>query len=374
MQIVMIANDTTFLFNLRREVLAELVNQGHNVVVAGQALNFFDELEKMGCGIVDIHTPRRGKNPFADLKLYKEYYRMLKKNRPSLVFTNNIKPNIYAGLACRQLKIPYIVNITGLGTAVETPGIMQKITTKLYKIGVSGAECVFFQNSQNEQFFRERKMLSKKSRIRLLPGSGVNLESHPSLPYPKEDKIHFLFVARILKEKGIDQYLAAAEAIRKKRKDVVFHICGGCDDPHYIQILNQAQENEIVEYHGQQKDMLPFFEQAACIVHPSYYPEGMSNVLLEAAAGARPVIATNRSGCRETVDDGVSGYIIPIKEQEPLVDALEAFLALSWEERREMGRAGRRKMEAEFDRNLVVKAYLEEIDLMINKRKGRDAE
>lgn len=326
-----------------------------------QVLQFKDELEQMGCGVIDIETARQGKNPFKDIVLFRKYYQALKRHKPDVMLGNNIKPNVYAGLACQMLKIKYIPNITGLGTPVENPGPLQALTTRLYKMGVAGANCIFFQNSENQRFFEAHKMMPKHAKIRLLPGSGVDLESHPAFPYPEEETVHFQFTSRILKEKGIDLYLAAAKRIHAEYHNTVFHICGGCDDPAYEEILKQAQEAGDVVYHGQQKDMIPFLKQASCIVHPSYYPEGMSNVLLEGAASARPIIATDRAGCRETVEDGVTGFLIPIQDEEALVHALERFMQMTPEQRKAMGLAGRAKMEREFDRKIVVKAYLEEI-------------
>ena len=221
------------------------------------------------------------------------------------------------------------------------------------------------QNEENEAFFRQRNMLGDKSKTVLLPGSGVNLQTHPVPPYPDGDTVHFLFVARVMKEKGIDQYLETAKVLHAERQDVVFHICGGCDDPVYEEILQQAHKDGIIEYHGQQKDMLPFWQQAACIVNPSYYPEGMSNVLLEAAACGRPIIVADRSGCRETVEHGKTGYLVPIQDTQAVIDAVRKFLNLSWEQRRNMGLAGRAKMEKEFDRQIVVEKYLEEIKTII---------
>ena len=234
-------------------------------------------------------------------------------------------------------------------------------------MGVAGASCIFFQNSENQHFFETHKMMPRNAKIRLLPGSGVDLESHPAFPYPEGETVHFQFTSRILKEKGIDLYLAAAKRIHAEYPNTVFHICGGCDDPAYEEILKQAQEAGDVVYHGQQKDMIPFLKQASCIVHPSYYPEGMSNVLLEGAASARPIIATDRAGCRETVEDGVTGFLIPIQDEEALVHALERFMQMTPEQRKAMGLAGRAKMEREFDRKIVVKAYLEEIQALEGK-------
>lgn len=367
MRIALAANDTTFIYNLRREILQELTAHGYEVYILCQVLQFRQELEQIGCKIINIETARQGKNPFKDVELFHHYYQALKKIRPDVMLGNNIKPNVYAGLACQMLKIRYIPNITGLGTPVENPGPLQALTTRLYKMGVAGADCILFQNSENQQFFQTHNMMPKHAKIRLLPGSGVDLVSHPALPYPEGETVHFQFTSRILKEKGIDLYLAAAKRVHAKYPHTVFHICGGCDTPAYEQILQQAQQEGYVVYHGQQKNMLPFLQQASCIVHPSYYPEGMSNVLLEGAASARPIIATDRAGCRETVEHGVTGFLIPIKDEEALVKALESFLQMTPEQRRAMGLAGRAKMEREFDRRMVVRAYLEEIQALAEK-------
>lgn len=355
----MITNDTNFAYNLRREVLQKFVKEGYRVTLAGEVLNFRKELEELGCQLADIKTARHGTSIAQDLWLFAHYFSMLRSKKPDIVLTNNIKPNVYAGLSCRILGIPYIPNITGLGTPVEHPGPMQKLTTALYRFGIADAKAVFFQNAENLQFFKDRKMLSARSAAVMLPGSGVNLESHPLLPYPDSGKTHFLFVARVMKEKGIDLFLAAARKFH--REDRVFEVVGGCDDENYLQILKEAQEEGLIVYHGLQNDMTPFYERCSCFLYPSYYPEGMSNVLLEAAASGRPVIAANRSGCRETVDDGISGYIVPVNDEEATLRAVEKFLDLTWDERRAMGLAGRAKVEREFDREIVVQTYMEQL-------------
>ena len=359
MKITLIANDTTFIYNLRREVLAKLVEEGHQVTVLCQFRSHQEALEQIGCRLYDIPIGRRNTNPWADLKLLYHFFQMLRKINPDVVFTNNIKPNVYAGIACRVLGIQYIPNITGLGTPVENPGKLQFLATRLYKYGVAGADTIFFQNDENMRFFEQHHMMPKNSHVCLLPGSGVNLQAYPELPYSPGDVVHFLFVARLLKEKGIELYLSAAKRVAQNHPNVMLHICGGCDDPKYYERVKEAENAGYLQYHGEQKDMRPYFQMAHCVVHPSYYPEGMSNVLLEAAASGRPVIATDRSGCRETVDAGKSGYLIPIKDEEALVAALEDFLGLTWEEREALGHAGRMKMEHEFDRQMVVQKYMD---------------
>ena len=185
MRIILAANDTTFIYNLRREILKGLIAEGHEVSAMCQVLQFEDELEQLGCDVINIETARQGKNPFKDVLLFRKYYQSLKKYKPDVMLGNNIKPNVYAGLACQMLKIKYIPNITGLGTPVENPGPLQALTTRLYKMGVAGASCIFFQNSENQRFFETHKMMPKHAKIRLLPGSGVDLESHPAFPIRK---------------------------------------------------------------------------------------------------------------------------------------------------------------------------------------------
>lgn len=362
-KVLILANDTTYTYNLRNEIIERFTADGHEVVVASQPLLFQKELEGLGCRLVDIKTNRHGMNPISDLGLLMKIRKLLLDEKPDVVLTYNIKPNVYGGIACRMTKTHYIPNITGLGNAVERPGLLQKISIKLYKAGVAEADCIMFQNEDNIHFFIDHHMMTKKARVRLLPGSGVSLKVHKAMDYPIETGvINFLFIARVMAEKGIDLYLGAAKRIYEKYKNIMFHICGLCDDEKYIDLLKEAEKNGYIIYHGEQKDMIPFFEMAHCIVHPSYYPEGMSNVLLEAAAHCRPIITTDRAGCRETVDNGKSGYVIPIKDEDALVYALEQFLLLSWEEKRDMGIAGREKIEHEFDRQIVVKAYVEEIE------------
>lgn len=363
LKVIILANDTTYTYNLRNEIIEGLVADGHEVVIVSQPLLLQEELQALGARLIDLETNRHGTNPLSDLSLLMKFRKILLDERPDVALTYNIKPNAYGGIACRMTRTHYLPNITGLGTAVEYPGLMQKISTTLYKMGVFGADCIFFQNEENRQFFIDHCMLRKGCKTRLLPGSGVSLKLHKSMPYPDERvKINFLFIARVMQEKGIDLYLNAAKQIHEKHKEATFHICGQCDDKKYNELLKKAEKGGYVIYHGEQKNMIPFFEMAHCIVHPSYYPEGMSNVLLEAAAHCRPIIATNRSGCRETVDDGRSGFVIPIKDEDALIKAIEKFLGMTWEEKRSMGLAGRKKIEKEFDRQLVVRAYKEEIE------------
>lgn len=356
---MLIANDTTYVYNLRYEVIKRLIKEGYEVVVVCEKQLHVDEIQRSGAAFLPMTINRHSKNPFTDLSMIRIFHKILRKHRPDIVLTYNIKPNVYAGLVCEELHIPYITNITGLGTAVEYPGLIQRITVLLYKIALRKAACVFFQNRENMKFFAEKNILCKRSR--LIPGSGVNLEKYRVLEYPDMEEVHFIFVARILKEKGIDQYLEAAREIREKYENVYFHVIGGCDDKEYVEILQDENKSGNIRYHGLQKNMLEYQKMSSCIILPSYYPEGMNNVLLESAASGRPIITTSRSGCGEIVEDGATGFIVKERDTRDLVCKIEKFLEMSYEERRTMGLAGRRKVEREFDREIVVRAYLDEI-------------
>lgn len=360
-KVAILANDTTYTYNLRGALIKELIKQKYEIYIIAEILGFKQELETLGCNLINIDIGRHGTNPISDLKLMRKYKKILKQIKPGFVLSYNIKPNVYGGLACQSIKTKFMPNITGLGTALEYPGLMQKLTVFLNKIGLKKADVVFFQNSENMSFFEKHKILSKKTKMVLLPGSGVDLEKHKLMDYPNDKIIKFLYIARIMKDKGIDIYLETARKIKEKYVNTEFHICGYCDDDKYKDILDKYAKEKIIIYHGEQKNMLPFFEMAHAIVHPSYYPEGMSNVLLEAAAHGRPIICTDRSGCRETVDNEKTGFLVSIKNTNSVITAAENIINMSFKERKEMGLKGRKKIEKEFDRLFVVKSYIKEI-------------
>ena len=361
-KVIIVANDTTYVYNLRFAVIKELIEKKYEVYIAAEVLEFKEELEEAGCHLIDIKSGRHGTNPISDIKLMRKYKKIFKSIKPDYILTYNIKPNVYGGMACRHIKAKFMPNITGLGTALEYPGKMQKLTIFLHKLGLKKADVVFFQNQENMDFFKNHKILSKKTKMVLLPGSGVDLDRHKLLEYPNGDVIKFLYIARIMKDKGIDIYLETAKEIRNKYPNTEFHICGYCDDEKYKQILKNYESQGIIIYHGEQKDMIPFFEMASAIIHPSYYPEGMSNVLLESAAHGRPIICTNRSGCRETVNDNETGFIVPVKDINSVIDKTIKLINMTVEERKQMGLKGRTKMEKEFDRKIVVEKYMKEIE------------
>ncbi len=357
-RVLILANHILGIYSFRRELVTRLINDGYEVYIAAPEHEKMSYFTDMGCKCIETPVNRRGTNPISDVKLLMNYFKIVSRVNPKIVLTYTIKPNIYGGLVSRVLGKPYIANITGLGTVVENKSALQSLTLFLYKFALKKANCIFFQNKANQNFFKNKNISVKKHR--LIPGSGVNLEHFELLDYPNDKTIEFLFIARIMKEKGIDQYLEAAEQIKKKYPHTVFHILGNCDD-EYIGKLKEMQDRGIILYHGRQDDVREFHKLAHCTIHPTYYPEGMSNVLLESAACGRPIITTDRAGCREIVDNEVTGFVVEQKNSQDLIEKIEKFLKLNQEDKKKMGLAGRRKVEKEFDRQIVIDAYINEI-------------
>lgn len=357
-KVLFLVNHDVVIYNFRLELVERLLAEGHQVVISSPYGERIDDLKKLGCEYCEITMSRHGMNPFKEIALIHQYKKLLRSVAPDIVFSYTIKPNIYGAIACRAMNIPCVANITGLGTAVENGGIVQKITVALYKYAFTKIQTVFFQNTENRQFFIDQKIAVDKHK--LLPGSGVNLQRFAPMEYPSSDKAEFAFISRIMKEKGIDQYLEAAEHIRAKYPNTVFHVCGFCEQA-YEDRLRELHERGVIAYHGMLRDIKPLMKDIHCTIHPTYYPEGLSNVLLESSACARPIITTNRSGCREVIDDCVNGYIVHEKDSADLINKIEKFLALSYEQKKEMGLRGREKVEREFDRNIVVEKYLKEL-------------
>ena len=364
-KILILTNSITGLRSFRFEVMKRFRDEGHCVSIYCPQHEETEEFTEIGCKVSFVkNIQRRGTSIFKDVMLFLEYLGVLIKEKPDMVFTYTIKPNIYGALASFVLNVPCAPNITGLGSAVENGGKMQLLTVFLYKVAFLRVKKVFFQNNENMDFFIKHKIARGKHE--LLPGSGVNLEKFQLMPYPEKDTVEFAFISRIMKEKGADQYLEAAQAIKEKYPHTVFHVCGNCEEA-YQEKLKELHEKGIINYHGRLRDIREIHKEIHCTIHPTYYPEGMSNVLLESCASGRAIITTDRSGCREIVDDGVNGFIVQQKNTQDVIEKIEKFLALSFEARKEMGIKGREKVEKEFDRNIVIEKYMDALNIYSKK-------
>ncbi len=358
MKVLILANNDVGLYKFRRELIEALL-KAHDVHICLPQGEYIPELTKMGCSYHECNLDRRGTSVFADIKLILFYKSLLKSVQPDIVFTYTIKPNVYAGMVCASMNIPYVVNVTGLGTAIENGGVMQKFLLLLYKIGLRKAQKIFFQNKSNLDFMVQRGIVTKN--YHLLPGSGVNLDEHKKESYPSNsDPLVFVNIGRIMKDKGSDEVLYAAHRIRQEYPNAVFRVIGSFDG-NYKEKIECAVNAGDIEYLGQQSDIHTHLKHSHAIIHASYH-EGMSNVLLEAAACARPVVATDVPGCRETYEDGVSGISCKARDKNDLVRAIRDFIDLPHDKKEAMGLAGRQKAENEFDRNIVVQGYLAEIE------------
>lgn len=360
MQILILANHSGGLYDFRKDLIAELKTHA-SVAVAVPHNDRWDELNGLADRVIELPVDRRGMNPLHDGKLFRQYRAILGEIKPDLVLTYTIKPNIYGGLACRMAHIPYAVNITGLGSAIENGGWLKKFVLALYRPALKGARVVFFENAGNRDTLAATGVVPKGRDV-VLHGAGVNLEDYPCQPYPQEGPVHFLFVGRVMHEKGVDELFAAAKRMKQQYgEQVEFHMVGSFEEA-YKPVMDQLEQAGVVKYHGYQSDMKPFYAMAGCVVLPSYH-EGMSNVLLEAAASGRPLITSDIPGCREAVENGVSGYLCPAKDADALYEAMRRFAALSVEQRSQMGRCGRERMEQQFSKTAVVAETIKQLEI-----------
>lgn len=360
MKVLILINHQAGLYKFRKELLERLVQEKHNVYISVPEGEYTKEINELGVRLINNrYLNRRGTNPLQDIRLLNYYKSMLEKIRPNVVLTYTIKPNVYGGMACARMDIPYVVNVTGLGTSIQDGGLLQKITLLLYRYGLRKAKKVFFQNNANRDFMLSHKVI--RTPYEVLPGSGVNVKEYDYTPYPKEDgKIIFTTIGRIMKDKGIDELLFAAKIIRERYTNIEFRLIGDYDE-NYQDTIEAYQDKGVIRYLGSKKNIKPYIAKSHAIIHPSYH-EGMSNVLLEAASMGRPVIASDIPGCREIYEDGITGYGFMPKDAQGLVKAIEQFLSTSYKEKVAMGKAGRQRIVQEFDRKIVVNRYIDRIE------------
>lgn len=350
MKILIVANDDAGLYQFRRELICELLKK-HELYISLPYGKLVENLKEDGCKYIETKVDRRGINPFSDLFLFLKYLKIMSKLKPDLVITYTIKPNIYAGLSSRLLKIPYAINITGLGTAFEKESFLKKLVTLMYKVSCKNAKVVFFENEKNKQIFIDESIIDKNQAFRL-NGAGVNLEKFKLLDYPTENKINFLFMGRIMAEKGINELFEATKKLVEDGVNCKLSVLGYYEEDFENKIKEYEKEGWL-RYYGYQTDVRPFIEQCHCFVLPSWH-EGMANTNLECAACGRPVITSNIFGCLEAVENNVTGYLVEKKNPESLYDAMKKFTMLSYNEKLKMGYAGRKRMEKIFDKNKVV--------------------
>ena len=362
-KILIIANHDVNLYNQRKELINKLIYLGYEIHIAVPRGTRTEKLKKIGILYHEVFLNRHGKNLLEDFGLYRQFRKIIAIVQPAVILTYSIKPNIYGSFAAKKYKIPVLANVTGLGTPVENKSLLQPFVIWLYQQAFKMIDVAFFQNKENLLFFKNRH--TKFKQTVLLAGSGVNLTEYQILPYPnEEDGIHFVFISRIMREKGADEYFEAAKRIKAKYPEIIFHVCGFCEAGYQSVVERLHQEGTII-YHGLLNDIREILKITHCTVHPTFYPEGMSNVLLESAAAARPIITANRSGTRETIIDGLTGFIVKSEDVDDLVVQLEKFIKLYHQDKVEMGLAGRKYIEEKFDRQQIIDSYLKKIEELI---------
>lgn len=358
-RILILANNDIGLYNFRKELIQELQKKEFKIIIALPYGKKVDLLKNMGCEYINTPLNRRGTNPLTDLKLLYKYIKIIKQKKPNQVITYTIKPNIYGGIACRFLKIKYAANITGLGTVFQKENWKKKLVIFLYKSALKKAKVCFFENKENEQVFIKEGIIPIEKTC-VLNGAGVNLEEFPFTRYPEESgEIRFLFIGRIMKEKGVDELFKVAKRIREENPNVYFDIVGPLED-NYKAIIDKLIQEDVINYHGYQSDVRPFIKRCHCVVLPSYH-EGMSNVLLEGASMGRPLITNNIHGCLETVDNRVSGFLVKVRDSKDLYKKIKEFIKLPYIEKKNLGKCGRNHIKTFFDKRKIIEKTIERL-------------
>lgn len=358
MKILIICNCTTGLERFRGMLIETLIEQKNRVSAIvpvsdeEKELEAEKRIEKMPCKLIRIPMERRGMNPVKDFSLFRAYYKVIKTEKPDLIITYTIKPNIYGGFASRVLKVPYAVNITGLGTAFQGTGMLRKMVTVMYKVALKKAKIVFFENVENRDVIVDSGIILKE-KTHVLAGAGVDLDHFQYSDYPMDtENTRFLFIGRVMQEKGIDELFYAMRKLNENGYKCSLDVLGGFEE-NYSDKMKQYETEGWLHYQGYQSDIRPFVENTHCFVLPSWH-EGMANTNLECAAMGRPVITSNIHGCLEAVEDGISGYLAERKNADDLYEKMNRMCDLSCEERKAMGMAGRKRMGKIFDKKVVV--------------------
>lgn len=351
MIILVIANNDIGLYKFRKELLQKLIDDGNEVYISLPNGNLVQPMVDMGCKFIETAVDRRGINPVTDLKLFLNYRKMIGKVKPDFIITYTIKPNVYAGIVSAIKHKKYAINITGLGTAFQKQGFFLKLIVMLYKFACKKAHTVIFENCENMKLFLDYRIV-KEEQCLLNAGAGVNLEEYPFEEYPPTDKIRFLFVGRIMQEKGIDELFDAAKRIKREYDNVEFDVVGMYED-NYEETVNRLVDDGIINFYGYQQDVKPFVKQSHCFVLPSWH-EGMANTNLECGAMGRPIITSNIHGCLEAVVDGKTGYLVEKKNANDLYEKIKRFIELPYDKKVKMGQASHDHIAEVFDKKKVV--------------------
>lgn len=361
-KIVISVNTAWNIYNFRAGLIKALVSQGYEVVAVAPEDDYAPRLKDLGCRFVHLPMDSNGTHPGRDLAMLMRYIRVLRAERPFAYLGYTVKPNVYGSLAAHMLRIPVVNNIAGLGTTFINNSMLTRIVRTLYRVALRRSHRVFFQNADDQALFIEAGLVRADSTDRV-PGSGMDLRRfQPAAPLPLQGRdFVFLLVARMLRDKGVEQFVEAARRVRREIPSCCFQLLGFADAANANSIpidrIAAWEDEGVVRYLGRTDDVRPFLAQADCVVLPSYR-EGVPRSLLEAAAMARPLIATDVVGCRDIVENNVNGLLCRARDAGDLAEKMLQMVRSGEERRLQMGHAGRRKVETEFDEKIVIQKYL----------------
>ena len=368
-KVIISLNTSWNLFNFRSGLIKALIENHYEVIAVAPRDKYAQRVIEMGCRFEALPMDNKGTNPLRDILLLWRFWRVLFRERPAVYLGYTVKPNVYGSIAAQTLGIPVINNISGLGTVFINQNFLTWLVQRLYRFSLSGSAKAFFHNADDRQLFIESGLVRFEI-TDCLPGSGVDLKKFLVCPLPNNvNNIRFIFIGRMLLDKGISEFVEAARLVKKKYFNVEFCLVGPLDVQNQTAISREKifewSTEGVVNYLGATDDIGQFITHADCVVLPSYR-EGTPRTLLEAAAMGRPIIATNVVGCREVVDDGINGYLCRPRSSLDLAEKMEWMIDLSPNKRKEMGKKGREKMEREFDENIVIRKYLNAIEEVTN--------
>ena len=374
-KIIINVNTAWNLFNFRAGLIGELISLGFEVVAVAPKDDYVSKLDLLGCRFVHLEIDNQGTHPARDLLLLWRYWKLLRIEKPDLCLFYTVKPNVYGSLASALSDVPYINNVAGLGAVFIRGGWLKWFVSILYKPAFRNSSKVFFQNKNDLELFLRNKLISRQQ-TDVLPGSGVNLNHFApidvSIGLTLNRPFKFLLIARMLKDKGVVEFVSAAQMLKESGLKAEFSLLGFLDVQNPAAISTEQMktwtEQGFVKYLGSSDDVREHIAQADCIVLPSYR-EGTPRALLEAAAMAKPIIATNVVGCKEVVVDGENGLLCEVKNALDLASKMKEMFLFSDGERKLMGDKGRLKMEQEFDELFVIQKYIEAIDLVLKAKR-----
>ncbi len=369
---MIVVNTSWNIYNFRLNLMRALRDNGFRVVALAPRDNYSVKLQEEGFEWIELPFDNQSTNPIKESIQIKSFYTIYKHIKPDILLHYTIKPNIYGTLAAKLLNIPVINNVSGLGTIFLNNNLSSKVAKQLYKFSFKYVNKVFFQNDDDLNLFVKNRLVQMKYTDRI-PGSGIDVEKFRGVIQKtgKSTPIIFLFIARLIKEKGIMEYIDAIKIIKKMKFDkrIKFQIIGDLypSNPSAIQKeeLNSWIKDGLIEYLGYQEDVKPFIERASCIVLPSYR-EGLSKSLLEAASMEKPIITTDVSGCREVVLDGLNGYLCQVRNTHSLKEKLVKMIKLNLKEREQMGKKGRERVINNFSDEKVIDKYLSSIHTILS--------